>query len=95
MKKSLFVLTLFFISTVTYAKNYSIEIKGMHCNSCSKIIKAKLCALPQLKKCDVTLGKATLSFEDTVTPDESLIKTTISTAGSENEYQAGSLKEEK
>lgn len=56
----------------------SYDIKGMTCSACAKMVKAKVCELPGLDKCEVSVGKVTLAGKKL---DDEAVKAAIAAAG--------------
>ncbi len=60
--KSFLILVFILTSSFVFAaEKQSYKIKGMHCSSCVRTIKASICKLPGMKNCKVKLGE--ISFE--------------------------------
>ncbi|MCZ7557061.1 MAG: cation transporter [Bacteroidia bacterium] len=51
----------------------TLTIGGMTCNHCVMTIRRALAALPGVDILDVTIGTASISFEEVVTPLASII----------------------
>lgn len=64
------------------------QVKGMHCGGCVDMVKAKVCALPQIASCDAKLvegkkntGEITYELKEGQTLDEKTLASTIKEAG--------------
>ena len=51
----------------------TLTIGGMTCNHCVMNVRRALAALPGVDILDVTIGTATISFEERVTPLSSIV----------------------
>lgn len=80
MKKALIIATLF-LSQAVLAETTTYNVQGMHCGSCAKSIKAEVCKMDGLEKCDVTMGKVIISPKTGVTITQDQIQAAISKAG--------------
>lgn len=80
MKKALIFATLL-LSQAVLAETITYDVKGMHCGSCAKAIKAEVCKMDGLEKCDVTIGKVVISPKTGVTISQDQIQAAISKAG--------------
>jgi copper chaperone CopZ len=56
-------------------KKVLLNVKGMHCKSCSTLIKDALIETPGVKEAEVHLlnNKATVSYDETLTNEKVLI----------------------
>ncbi|MGZ3770342.1 MAG: heavy-metal-associated domain-containing protein [Bdellovibrio sp.] len=80
MKKA-FILISLFLSQTVFAETVTYNVQGMHCGSCAKMIKAEVCKMDGLEKCDVTMGKVVISPKTGVTINQDQIQAAISKAG--------------
>lgn len=80
MKKAL-VLASLLLSQIALADTTTYNIEGMHCNSCAKSIRAQVCKIDGLEKCDVSVGKVVVSTKQGVTISQDQIQAAISKAG--------------
>ncbi|MGZ3772696.1 MAG: heavy-metal-associated domain-containing protein [Pseudobdellovibrionaceae bacterium] len=80
MKKAL-ILSFLFVSQAALAETITYNVEGMHCGSCAKAIKAQVCKMDGLEKCDVTMGKVIISPKTGVTISQEQIQTEVSKAG--------------
>lgn len=76
---ALVVVALF--SSAALAKDYVYEIKGMKCGACVDSIKEKVCSQKGITKCDVEVGKMSLTVDDKVALSEEKISTLVKEAG--------------
>ncbi|MCX8027006.1 MAG: heavy-metal-associated domain-containing protein [Thermodesulfovibrionales bacterium] len=58
----------------------TIKIEGMSCQHCVKRVKNALEVIKGIKSLDVSIGEATLQFDDSLV-DETVIKNAILNAG--------------
>jgi len=79
MKWLLPVLMMF--PTLSFAETTSYEVSGMTCNSCVKALKAKVCKLEGVDKCEVSVGKMILTPKAGVSLDEQKVKDAVTSAG--------------
>ncbi|MEK2644874.1 heavy-metal-associated domain-containing protein [Bdellovibrio sp. BCCA] len=80
MKKAL-VLTALLLSQTALAETITYAVEGMHCGSCAKAIKAQVCKMDGLEKCDVTMGKVVISPKTGINISQEQIQAAISKAG--------------
>ncbi len=80
MKKALVITALLFAHTAL-AESTTYNVEGMHCGSCAKSIKAQVCKIEGLEKCDVSVGKVMVSSKQGVTISQDQIQAAISKAG--------------
>ncbi|AFY01021.1 heavy-metal-associated domain-containing protein [Bdellovibrio bacteriovorus] len=80
MKKLLAVTALLLCQTAL-AETITYEVEGMHCTSCARSIKAQVCKMDGLEKCDVTVGKVIVSPKAGSTISQDQIQAAISKAG--------------
>lgn len=80
MKKALIIASLLF-SQAVLAETITYNIEGMHCNSCARSIKAQVCKMDGLDKCEVSVGKVVISPKTGVTISQDQIQAAISKAG--------------
>ena len=63
------------------AADYEYKIKGMHCGGCVKSIKAKVCNMEGIEKCEVAIGSLKISTKDPVVFTQEQIQDALSKAG--------------
>lgn len=80
MKKAIVAIALF-ISQAALAETTTYKVEGMHCGSCAKSIKAHVCKMEGIEKCEVTVGKLVISPKAGVTISQEQIQTEMSKAG--------------
>lgn len=80
MKKALIAITLF-LSQTALAETITYNVEGMHCGSCAKAIKAQVCKMDGLEKCDVSVGKVVISTKEGISISQDQIQAAISKAG--------------
>ncbi len=80
MKKAL-VLTALLLSQTALAETITYNVEGMHCGACAKAIKAQVCKMDGLEKCDVTMGKVVISPKTGININQDQIQAAISKAG--------------
>lgn len=80
MKKAL-VLTALLLSQTVLAETITYNVEGMHCGACAKAIKAQVCKMDGLEKCDVTMGKVVISPKTGININQDQIQAAISKAG--------------
>jgi len=64
-----------------FAETNTYEVSGMTCNSCVKALKAQVCKLDGIEKCDITIGKMVLSSKAGTPLNETKIKEAVAHAG--------------
>ncbi|MBK7961808.1 MAG: heavy-metal-associated domain-containing protein [Bdellovibrionales bacterium] len=66
------VLTLGLPASLCLAETVPFKISGMTCQACVKSVKAQVCSLKSVKKCEVEVGKVVLTSKDgqTIDPQE-------------------------
>lgn len=79
--KTLLVATALFFSQAALAETITYDVEGMHCGSCARAIKAQVCKMDGIEKCDVTVGKVVLSPKAGSTISQDQIQAAISKAG--------------
>ena len=73
---------LLFSTLVSFAgTTNTYEIRGMTCNSCVKMITAKVCKLEGMDTCKVEIGKLTFSAKDGAQITPEALTTAIKSAG--------------
>ena len=72
---------LFTLPLTANAADYEYKIKGMHCGGCVKSIKAKVCKLEGIEKCEVAVGSLKISTKDPVVFTPEQIQDALSKAG--------------
>jgi mercuric ion binding protein len=79
--KSLLVAFALILPALSHADDYSYKVTGMHCGACAKMIKAKVCTMEGIEKCEVEVGSLKFSTKNSVkfTPDQ--IQEAVSKAG--------------
>lgn len=80
MKKTLIAITLF-LSQTALAETITYNVEGMHCGSCVKSIKAQVCKMDGIEKCDVSVGKVVISTKEGVSISQDQIQSAVSKAG--------------
>lgn len=65
----------------SFADTTTYEVSGMTCNSCVKAIKAQVCKIDGLEKCEVSVGKLVLSTKNGITVSEQTVKDAVERAG--------------
>lgn len=73
----------FFMSLPTafcHAGTESFEVTGMTCGACVKQVKAKVCHLKGIDKCEVEVGKVSLTAKSGQTIDREEISKAITSA---------------
>ena len=80
MKKALAITALLFAHTAL-ADTTTYNVEGMHCTSCAKSVKAQVCKIEGIEKCDVSVGKVKISSKQGVTISKEQIQAAISKAG--------------
>lgn len=73
--------TLLILPFSSFAETTTYEISGMTCNSCVKAIKAQVCKMEGLEKCEVSVGKLVLSTKAGATVNEQSVKEAVGRAG--------------
>ncbi len=63
------------------AKEVEYEIKGMKCGACVDSIKEKVCGQKGVTKCNVEVGKMTLTLDDKNAPSDDKISSLVKDAG--------------
>ena len=72
---------LFLFPLLAFAETATYDISGMTCGACVKMIKAKVCKIEGLEKCDVTIGKVVVSTKAGTPVDDQKIKDAVVHAG--------------
>ncbi|MBV2167127.1 MAG: heavy-metal-associated domain-containing protein [Bdellovibrio sp.] len=80
MKKAFIIATLL-ISQTALAETITYNIEGMHCNSCVRSIKAQVCNMEGLEKCDVSMGKLVISPKTGINISQDQIQAAVTKAG--------------
>lgn len=80
MKLSFFAATLF-LPLFAMAGPSTYKVSGMTCGSCVKAVKAKVCKLEGVEKCEVTIGKVILTAKPGVTLDDKMVSAAVEKAG--------------
>ncbi|WP_413288219.1 heavy-metal-associated domain-containing protein [Bdellovibrio sp. HCB337] len=65
----------------SFAETTTYDVTGMTCNSCVKAIKAQVCKMDGIEKCEVSLGKIMLSTKEGITLNEQSVKEAVGRAG--------------
>jgi copper chaperone len=78
MLKGIFAGLLIF-SSVALADTKSYNVTGMTCESCVKSVKSKVCGLKDVEKCEVEVGKVTLTSKGTL--NDKTVSEAIAAAG--------------
>ncbi|MFZ4713367.1 MAG: heavy-metal-associated domain-containing protein [Bacteriovoracaceae bacterium] len=79
-----FLMTLALLTSFSaFAKNYTVGIKGMHCESCVEKITLKFKSMPEVEsvKIDLNTESMTLMTKKDKELSEKTIKTTVADAG--------------
>nr|BFD59067.1 hypothetical protein CKG001_11740 [Bdellovibrio sp. CKG001] len=79
--KMLLAATALLFSQAALAETITYNVEGMHCGSCARAIKAQVCTMEGLEKCDVTVGKVVISPKAGVSISQDQIQAAISKAG--------------
>jgi copper chaperone CopZ len=58
--------SLLIFSSMAFADTKTYTVEGMHCGGCVDAVKAKVCKLPDIEKCDVNVGSVTLTSKGTL-----------------------------
>lgn len=58
------ILILSLPASICLAQPATFEVTGMTCKACVKSVKAKVCGLKAVKKCEVEIGKVILTPKD-------------------------------
>lgn len=61
MKALMLFATVALAGVLAQAETKVYEVKGMHCDECAKTISEKICKMPGIEKCEVEVGKMTLT----------------------------------
>lgn len=77
MKATTLALTLILAGAV-HAETKVYEVKGMHCEECAKTISDMVCKIPGVEKCQVEVGKMTLTAKHL---DDAAVQKTLGEAG--------------
>lgn len=80
MKTSALLITLLF-GSAGFAQTTTYNVEGMHCGSCAKNVKAEVCTMQGLEKCEVTTGKVVVKPKAGVMISQDQIQAAISKAG--------------
>lgn len=88
--KAFIALVLF--SLPVFAGTQTYTVSGMTCNSCVKSVKAKVCQMEGIEKCDVTVGKVVLTPKTGFQLPKDQIEAAIAKAG---DYKVTDMKEGK
>lgn len=65
----------------SFAETISYDVSGMTCNSCVKALKAQVCKIEGLEKCDISIGKMTLSTKAGTSLNDQKVREAVSRAG--------------
>lgn len=81
MKSMLMISLLISAPLLSHAEDYSYKVKGMHCGGCVKMIKAKVCTMDGVDKCEVEMGAIKFSSKNGIkfTPEQ--VQEALSKAG--------------
>src|SRR4051812_44936854 len=81
MIKSLCALSLglLIFSSPAWADTKTYNVEGMHCEDCVSAVKAKVCSLEGITKCDVQIGKVTLTADAKL--DDNAVANAVQSAG--------------
>ena len=91
MKTAALLITLL-IGSAALADTTTYNVEGMHCGSCAKNVKAEVCKIDGLERCDVTTGKVVITPKTGFKISQDQIQSAIKEAG---EYKiTGSQKSE-
>lgn len=80
MKTASLLITLL-ISSAAFAETVTYNVEGMHCGSCAKNVKAEVCTMKGLEKCEVTTGKVVITPKAGVMISQDQIQAAITKAG--------------
>ena len=72
---------LLIFSSSAFAETKTYNIEGMHCEGCVDAVKAKVCGLEGISKCDVQIGKATLTTAGDAKLDDNAVTNAVQSAG--------------
>jgi periplasmic mercuric ion binding protein len=73
------VASLLIFSSAALAETKTYKVEGMHCESCVMGVKEKLCGMEGIAKCDVEVGKVTLTSDNKI--DDNAVTNAIQAAG--------------
>ena len=65
----------------SFAGTTSYAVSGMTCGGCVKAVKAQVCKLEGIDKCEVSIGKVLLTPKKGATIDETLVRQSVEKAG--------------
>lgn len=70
--KKLFICIALLLPSLSQAEEYNYKVKGMHCGGCVKAIKAKVCNMEGIDKCDVEVGSLKITTKNNIkfTPEQ-------------------------
>lgn len=74
------LLTLGLSSSICLAETANFKVTGMTCQACVKSVKAHVCGLKGVKKCEVEIGKVVLTPKDGQTIDRKEVAKAIKAA---------------
>jgi copper chaperone CopZ len=80
MMKRMIALSLF-LPALAFAEASTYTVSGMTCKACVKAVKAKVCKLEGVKKCDVSIGKVILTPKEGATIDDLKVSSAVQSAG--------------
>jgi mercuric ion binding protein len=72
---------LMILPTFAFAETTTYEVSGMTCNSCVKALKAKVCKLDGVEKCEISVGKMILTPKAGATLDQQKVSEAVTSAG--------------
>lgn len=75
------ILVSLFIPFFAHAETTTYTVEGMHCSACAKSIKAQVCKMDGLEKCDVTVGKIMITPKAGIQFSKEQIQSSISKVG--------------
>ncbi len=80
MKKALIITALLF-SQAALADTITYDVEGMHCGSCAKSIKAQVCKMDGLEKCEVSMGKIVITPKAGISITQDQVQSAVTEAG--------------
>ncbi len=82
MKKMFIIVTCSFRKS-PWQRPLTYTVEGMSCGNCAKMIKAEVCKMEGLEKCDVSLGKIVMTPKAGVKISQDQVQTAVTKAGPE------------
>ena len=81
MIKGLIAAGLLIFSSMAWAETKTYNVQGMHCEGCVSSVKEKVCGLEGIAKCDVEVGKVTLTTKEGAKLDDNAVTNAVEAAG--------------